>query len=214
GSMSMASIVTFSIILFLFLLAMIDKFFKSINVGRTFSVIVIISAIAMIAAIYYSAFEMIELAFNKMGRDISFTGRTELWKDLLHLSKDRMWFGYGFAAFWVFEPINPKLLLLFEKYVWLPNEAHLGYLDIVMQIGVVGLLLFSIAIAAYFIKLIKLNTTFFGTWLIIAILILNLQESTLLFPRVFSGEVFLISYLALYQNLDEKQHSINPRPKS
>ncbi len=35
----------------------------------------------------------------------------------------------------------------------------------------------------------------------IAILILNLQESTIFFPKILTGELFIFSYLVLYADL-------------
>jgi O-antigen ligase len=76
---------------------------------------------------------------------MTLTGRTDLWKDLLALSASPV-FGAGYDSFW----LGDRLEKLWEKYWWLPNEAHNGYLEVYLNVGLIGLLLLAgILISTY-----------------------------------------------------------------
>jgi exopolysaccharide production protein ExoQ len=77
-----------------------------------------------------------------MGRDSTLTGRTDLWKDLVNLN-DHPLLGSGFESFWA----GRRLEVLWEMYVWRPNEAHNGYLEVFLNLGWVGVTLFGVVIA-------------------------------------------------------------------
>lgn len=84
------------------------------------------------------AFNIIENAVALLGRDITLTGRTDLWKDLLALGANPV-FGAGYDSFW----LGDRLEKLWDKYWWMPNEAHNGYLEIYLNLGLAGLTVLS-----------------------------------------------------------------------
>jgi O-antigen ligase len=77
-----------------------------------------------------------------MGRDPTLTGRTELWGDLLRMNADP-WLGTGFESFWLGERVKS----LWSKFVWYPNQAHNGYLEVFLNLGWVGVALLSFVMA-------------------------------------------------------------------
>ena len=87
------------------------------------------------------------LAF--LGTDRAFTGRTELWAVLLEKARARLWFGYGYGAFWrgatgVSGEVQKAL-----NWEWYPIHAHNGFLDLVLELGIVGLLVFLLPLGIY-----------------------------------------------------------------
>jgi hypothetical protein len=68
-----------------------------------------------------------------LGRDTTFTGRTDLWADLLHVRIDPF-LGEGYKSFW----LGPWVMNLWEKYPFRVNQAHNGYLEIYLNGGLVG----------------------------------------------------------------------------
>jgi len=209
GSQSMTSLITFLCLGVFGVLYFMDKEMMSLGIGRTFSAMAIATTMILLALIYYMAPEIIESGFGFFGRDITFTGRIYLWVDILEQAKKHLFFGSGFAGFWVVD--NPELISLYEKYVWLPNQAHMGYLDLLNETGIVGLCLFLSMLIFYFKNLLKLRTPHYWKWLLISALILNLQETTLFRPNAMTGVLFIFAYLALYAELihREKSDSIN-----
>jgi exopolysaccharide production protein ExoQ len=79
-----------------------------------------------------------------VGRDPTLTGRTDLWKYLLSMHTNPL-LGTGYESFW----LGPRLEFVWRKF-WLFNEAHNGYLDIYLNLGLVGLfLLGGFLVASY-----------------------------------------------------------------
>jgi O-antigen ligase len=70
-----------------------------------------------------------------LNRDSTLTGRTEIWSAVLPAMKQRALLGYGFGSFWT--DARRKL------YYHMPS-AHNGYLDILLELGVVGLAFYAI----------------------------------------------------------------------
>lgn len=72
-----------------------------------------------------------------MGRDPTLTGRTEVWESLLNRDNNVL-FGVGYESFW----LGDRMAEMWEKHWWRPNQAHNGYIEMYIQLGVVGGLLF------------------------------------------------------------------------
>lgn len=68
---------------------------------------------------------------SALGRDGTFTGRTDIWADLVPYVKDRPLLGCGFGGFW-----TPEMRM---KHII--SQAHNGYLEVLMEVGSAGLLL-------------------------------------------------------------------------
>ena len=73
---------------------------------------------------------------ENLGRDATLTGRTELWKQLFKMIVNPM-FGAGFESFW----LGQRLRTLWDTFPWRPNEAHNGYLEVLLNLGWAGLTL-------------------------------------------------------------------------
>lgn len=88
---------------------------------------------------------LLDAGIEASGRDTTLTGRTELWDDLEAIAAERPVLGVGYGAFWVGNTHN-----LWEVHLWRPTQGHNGYLDVLLDIGVVGLLLMIGVILAAF----------------------------------------------------------------
>ena len=94
-----------------------------------------------------------ELAFGisghlseSLGRGSDLTGRTELWEHCLQF-QDNPIFGAGFESFWLGER-RDKIAAFYNK--WRPGGAHNGYLQIYLNLGLIGLsLLIGLLIATF-----------------------------------------------------------------
>ena len=94
--------------------------------------------VAAIAYLFPDAFAFI---VGTLGRDTTFTGRTDIWADVLRLVTHQ-WFGAGFESFF----LGDRLDVLWKKYWWHPNEAHNGYLETYLTLGITGLCLLALLI--------------------------------------------------------------------
>ncbi|HEY1308721.1 MAG TPA: O-antigen ligase family protein [Vicinamibacterales bacterium] len=77
-----------------------------------------------------------------MGRDQGLTDRTELWGTLIRVNENPI-FGAGFESYWLGE----RLENLWSIYWWHPNESHNGYLEVFINLGAVGLVMFGVLVA-------------------------------------------------------------------
>jgi len=86
-----------------------------------------------------------ELA-GMVGRNANLTGRTDLWKLLLSMHTNPL-LGTGYDSFW----LGPRLAFVWQSFVGTGiNEAHNGYLEVYLNLGLIGLLLIvAFLIASY-----------------------------------------------------------------
>ena len=75
-----------------------------------------------------------------VGKDRTLTGRTHLWSVVSDMALDRSWWGYGYSAFW--RGATGPSGLVWLIFAWQPPHAHNGFLDLWLQLGLVGLVLF------------------------------------------------------------------------
>ena len=91
-----------------------------------------------------------------LGKDSSLTGRTPMWGFIISKLMERPLFGYGRVAFWA---PNSSFAIQAGQAVnssgWIPPNAHNGFLDIALDIGLIGLLLFLITFVITFARSLK-----------------------------------------------------------
>ncbi len=84
-------------------------------------------------------------AMGVLGRSSDLTGRTDLWHWVMIMILKRPWLGYGYSSFWRGGSDQSAVI---EAYIgWSPIYAHNGYLELMLSVGVVGLLIFLFVIA-------------------------------------------------------------------
>jgi exopolysaccharide production protein ExoQ len=92
------------------------------------------------------AFDISGLVLAGIGRDATLTGRTDIWAAVLKLSQSAF-VGSGFQSFW----LGSRLEQMWAKFpVFRPNQAHNGYLEIYLNLGWIGLLLFVGVLIAFY----------------------------------------------------------------
>lgn len=113
-----------------------------------------------------------------LGKDMTFTGRDELWVDVLKLAKKRPWLGYGYDSVWIGDVMG-----LWEFHGWNPNQAHSGYIDTYFTLGIVGLIFLFSTITFSFLNIafqfpISYNISRIRIAILFAILLFNKTESS------------------------------------
>ncbi|MBG6239560.1 O-antigen ligase [Mycetocola sp. CAN_C7] len=75
------------------------------------------------------------------GKSDDLTGRLDIWQTVIETASQRPWFGWGYSSPWVpwVEPFND---LVVRRGV-LQLHAHNAWLDVWLQLGIVGLALFT-----------------------------------------------------------------------
>jgi O-antigen ligase len=82
-----------------------------------------------------------------LGKDPTLTDRTKIWHDVLQIPINPV-LGAGFESFW----LGQRRELMWAKWDWQPNQAHNGYLETYLNLGLLGLFILLALIIATFWK--------------------------------------------------------------
>jgi len=109
--------------------------------ARIRAAIPVAMALAAIAAL---ALAMAPRLLALVGRDVTLTRRTEIWALLVGPLGEHPWLGHGAGAFWHVAAASRGVArsLHFD-----PMSAHNGFLDLALELGVVGLAAFCVPFA-------------------------------------------------------------------
>ncbi len=203
GANSFTSVVTLMIIIGLVFAQYMDKQFRPLGIKNTISIVFILFFIGIFASLLLLAPSILSLIAGDAGKDLTLTGRTQLWGDIFKIAQSHIFFGCGFQGFWVVDALN--IQALYQTYIWIPIQSHNGYLDILNETGLTGIILFIAVIINFFIKLPRYKGNFFWKWFFIAAIVINITESTLIRPNIPSGVLFIFSYLALFSDITRQE---------
>ena len=140
--------------------------------------------------------------FDLIGKDSSLTGRTFIWDGVWHIIAGRPALGHGYAAFWLENSRNVRALV--ELVQWDVPNAHSGYLEVLLQLGWVGMALvglLALATLGWAVVAALRGQVARALWAVLVlamVAVLNRTESVLLnpdFPMVF----WLLALLALQE---------------
>ncbi len=125
-----------------------------------------------------------EMILELMGRDSTLTGRTGLWQALLDKIWLRPWLGYGYGGFW--QSTSKEYLDVWEVINWKAPHGHNGFLDLWLELGLLGLFVFTLSFIYTSFRAVKklwqnsnVESLFCVTYLLF-LLLANLAESSLL----------------------------------
>ena len=129
-----------------------------------------------------------ETVFSVLGKDITFTGRTNIWMAVLDMIWQRPWLGYGFSGFWLgWEGPSASVC---QMAGWPVPHAHNGLLDIWLTLGIWGLALFVAGFTIAFFRALAVmarsahaSEGFWPVIFLLFMLIYNMTESTILRPN-------------------------------
>jgi exopolysaccharide production protein ExoQ len=135
-------------------------------------------AIVLLVVAAETFFDLYSDAIALLGRDPTLTDRTYVWRDVLSMHTDPI-LGTGFESFW----LGKRLETLWAKYWWRPNQAHNGYIETYLNLGIVGVVLFAAFIVDAFRKIKRqlldhLDLGRFRFSLLLAILLFNYTDAT------------------------------------
>jgi exopolysaccharide production protein ExoQ len=196
GSQSATAIITFIVISCIWMLMTVDNRLRPLNIGRLFFFLTTATLVISATLVVWLQPDIIIAIPTYFGKDITFTGRTDLWAEILERIKNHLFLGCGYAGFWVVD--NSDLMQIYDQFVWLPRQAHNGYLDILNETGLIGFGIFAAMVVYYFKTLIGFGKPHFWKYFIIAALIINLQETTLFRQNIITGALFIFAYLILF----------------
>ena len=147
-----------------------------------------------------------------VGRNANLTGRTDLWKVLLDMRTNPL-LGTGYETFW----LGPRLAHVWQSYgSWGINEAHNGYLEVYINLGLVGLGLVAMILISSYRSIGKALTSGlslaplgFGLWTVS--IFYNVTESAFRCSQLM-WVIFLLGAIAISQRVEERVSVLSPEP--
>jgi O-antigen ligase len=203
--MSGSSTVIFMIglIIIISLIFSIEEIFKSLRIGRTLMILVFLSIISLYIVINIFAPNLIDRIPIMLGKDPTLSMRTEIWDYVWTEIEKKIFLGYGYGTYWIMgSTVINEFAAIFGGFMI--NQAHNGYLEIMLQLGLIGITLFAIIVILLIYRIFKLESNL-SLLVIISVLILDYTEATL-FKSGISTLVFIALYIEIsifYFNLKE-----------
>lgn len=132
-------------------------------------------------------------ALKAIGKDPTLTGRTDIWAAVLRQWARSPHLGYGFAAFW--EKGSVPALVVQREAHWTVPSAHNGWLDLLVQVGDVGVGLFAavlvLGLVAAALRTHRLGDGGFGLLFLVLFAFLSLSESVIEAPNSVAWVLFV-----------------------
>lgn len=81
------------------------------------------------------------------GKDLTFSGRTEIWMASLSAIRQKPWTGYSFGGVWL-DPTKEPTFTIVRRLGFIVFHAHNGAIEIMLQLGIIGLALYLLMFGA------------------------------------------------------------------
>jgi exopolysaccharide production protein ExoQ len=133
-----------------------------------------------------------------MGKDETLTGRTDIWGYVIPDIYQRPLLGWGYAAFWTTE--NPAALKISNILRWWVPQAHNGVLEILLSVGLVGLIFYvfllgrtvSLSLKSMRTAERQMGVTCF--LLCVGIIVVGVSENVLLYTGAITFVFFITGF--------------------
>ncbi len=188
GSMAKGAYVTMLVsILLIFLYRLVRVYWKALIPAATAAITVLGVAAGYVAS-------NADVFLHALGKDSSFTGRIPLWRTVLATSAGNRWLGSGFAGFWAANSHT-----IWQIMGWKPAKAHNGYIDLLADLGWLGVGIFGLNTVIAFcrsMKLVARGNTMESQWpllMLSVILVYNIFETDLMQVHSF----FWVAYVTI-----------------
>ncbi len=90
------------------------------------------------------------------GKDLTFTGRTDIWDIMSEHIRLHPYLGNGYGAFWTGSLESSPSYEFVQRLYFYPASAHNGYLDILNDLGAGGLFVLFAYLATYITQSLRL----------------------------------------------------------
>ncbi|GAB3679132.1 O-antigen ligase family protein [Salinisphaera aquimarina] len=132
--------------------------------------------------------DLVRPVAGAVGRDVTLTGRLQIWQLMMQEVSNHPWLGTGYGAFWLgADGPAPWVTQNLYGILW---QAHDGYIDVLNETGIIGLLLVGALLAfhlwqtAALLRHDRANAVFHAMF-IGYFMLSNISESSLFRPINF-----------------------------
>ena len=151
------------------------------------------------------------------GKDATFSARTIIWDIIKEHAQGAPWLGTGYGAYWIGPtPNSPSNVFMWRMFFY-PTESHNGYLEILNDLGRLGLLCLAIFLVSYVrqaLQLMRFDRAQSALYLALLYqqMVMNMTESEW-FSRSSTFAVMLLACTCLSRSLAEcRAREPQPQP--
>ena len=148
------------------------------------------------------------------GKDMTFSARTVIWDVVKQHIQYAPYLGTGYGAYWLGPfPTSPSYVFVPLMYFY-PTEAHNGYLDVVNDLGLVGLvvvLAFIVLFVRQALQLLRVDRSQGALYLALLFqqMVMNMSESEW-FMRTSTFSVLILATTCMSRALVEARQQAAP----
>jgi O-antigen ligase len=181
--------------LFVFLIRLIQRFAsrEQLLVGL---LVMIVTLGTTTVGVHY-----LPIMMSSLGKDVTLTGRTEIWNAVLHMIGTRPILGYGYQAFW--DGFRGASASLQYALGWAVPHSHNGFLDVGLDLGAVGVLLVLWSLVQGIrngLACIRAGTDRDAEWYLAILFITfasNLDERGIMVPQCLEWMMYVLACVSL-----------------
>lgn len=166
-----------------------------------FSRILILAFLVASSLLAFLGTGPLDTALHLFGRDPTLSGRTAVWHAIWGAISLRPFLGYGYYAFW--QQFHGESANIATAINWTADYAHNGILEIWLQVGLVGVLVFlgtllqALRNAWFCLRFDRTGRYDWYVALLFLMLVYNIDEETLLFPNELLSILYVITCCGL-----------------
>jgi O-antigen ligase len=150
-----------------------------------------------------------ESLIGTSGKDLTLSGRSDLWELIIDKILERPLLGYGFYGFWT----SPDASKVRATVDWASN-AHNGFLELLLDLGFLGFFTFAAGFIRFFVLAITRVVTvgkkpedYWPVQMLLIIVIVNFSEARLLTPS-WNWLMYVTTYLSLSCEYERNRKNI------
>ncbi len=136
---------------------------------------------------------------NNAGKDLTLTGRTTIWSAVSYKIAERPLLGYGYLGFWRDIYGGSAYVGKVFNNIYLPKDAHNGFLELALAFGFVGVALFGLSFLHILLRSavlpvsVGLQTAYWPLVYLTFLILYNQTEATL----ILHNSIFFVLFVAL-----------------
>lgn len=197
------------------------NFLKKLSFQWAFTAIICFLVVSIIMTVFVVD-NLEEIIVGGLGKDLTLTGRTEFWPQLIDAVNQRPWFGYGYEGFFQQDKLGPATpaYFIYTPVGFQPKNPHNGAIGILLAFGWPGLilmmisLLLNLAYAVRYLSRSMLEDAGMPICFLVSIIMTNITEGYILGTgNAWLSYVMLTVRLAIdnASNTSNSSNSNSPR---
>ncbi len=206
-STSKTSLISFIVLTIIFFLYRTWRLNYSQLIPLTIAIVLVVGSGAILVI------DNLEVIAGATGRDLTLTGRTEIWSVMLEKIGERPLTGYGLNAFWR-DWDSPVTADVWRQLAWECPYGHNGFMDLLVELGIPGLMVFLTSYFTTFVRsanLLLMTRNVEGIWYLMYLtflLIYNISESTLVATNSIYWILYVTAVFSLAVNFEQSRNPV------